>query len=152
MTNGLFHSANIILFSILILLSSGCSLWQNRVAFNDVVIETAADANDNTPVAVDIVAIADDALLPTVQSLSATQWFNAKSQLLRDSPDGLHVWSLELVPDSRFVTTSSPLHGVKAEAILLFARYSSAGEHRLTLEKADSLHLLLMTDEAVLAP
>lgn len=94
MTNGLFHSANIILFSILILLSSGCSLWQNRVAFNDVVIETAADANDNTPVAVDIVAIADNALLPTVQSLSATQWFNAKSQLLRDSPDGLHVWSL----------------------------------------------------------
>ena len=150
MTNGLCHPANIILISILILLSSGCSLWQNRVAFNDVVIETAADANDNTPVAVDIVAIADNALLPTVQSLSATQWFNAKSQLLRDSPDGLHVWSLE--PDSRFVTKSSPLHGVKAEAILLFARYSSAGEHRLTLEKADSLHLLLMTDEAVLAP
>ena len=37
MTNGLRHPASIILFSILILLSSGCSLWQNRVAFNDVV-------------------------------------------------------------------------------------------------------------------
>lgn len=122
------------------------------MAFNDVVIETVADANDNTPVAVDIVAVADNALLPTVQTLSATQWFNAKSQLLRDSPDGLHVWSLELVPNSRFVTKNSPLQGVKAEAILLFARYSSAGEHRLRLDKADSLHLLLMTDEAVLAP
>ncbi|SUX76023.1 T6SS protein Cts2N [Citrobacter freundii] len=111
MTNGLWHPANIILISILILLSSGCSLWQKRVAFNDVVIETVADANDNTPVAVDIVAIADNALLPTVQSLSATQWFNAKSQLLRDSPDGLHVWSLELVPDSRFVTKKLPSAG-----------------------------------------
>lgn len=37
MTNGLWHPANIILISILILLSSGCSLWQKRVAFNDVV-------------------------------------------------------------------------------------------------------------------
>ena len=152
MTNGLCHPANIILISILILLSSGCSLWQNRVAFNDVVIETAADANDNTPVAVDIVAIADNALLPTVQSLSATQWFNAKSQLLRDSPDGLHVWSLELVPDSRFVTKSSLCTALRQRQFCCFARYSSAGEHRLTLEKADSLHLLLMTDEAVLAP
>lgn len=152
MTNGLRHSANIILFGVLILLSSSCSLWQKRVAFNDVVIETVPDANDNTPVAVDIVAVADSALLPTVQTLSAAQWFNAKSQLLRDSPDGLHIWSLELVPGSRFVTKNSPLHGVKAETTLVFSRYISAGEHRLRLDKADSLHLLLMTDEAILAP
>lgn len=152
MTNGLHHSANIIFLSLFILLNSGCSFWQNRVAFNDVVIETVADANDNTPVAVDIVAVTDTALLPAVQSLSAGQWFNAKSQLLRDAPDGLHVWSLELVPDSRFVAKDNPLQGVPAEAILLFARYRSAGEHRLRLDKADSLHLLLMTDEAVLAP
>lgn len=152
MKNGLYHSAIVILFGLFISLNSGCSLWQNRVAFNDVVIETVPDVNDNTPVAVDIVAVADSALLPTVQSLSAAQWFSAKSQLLRDNPDGLHIWSLELVPGSRFVTESSPLHGVKAETTLVFSRYISAGEHRLRLDKADSLHLLLMTDEAILVP
>lgn len=118
--------------------------------FNDTVIETVAGANDNTPVAVDIVAVSDSTLLSTIQALSAAQWFNAKSQLLRDSPGGLHIWSLELVPGSRFETRENPLQGVPAEAILLFARYRSAGDHRLRLDKTDSLHLLLMTDEVVL--
>lgn len=152
MKSGICHSAILILFSTLTLLNSGCSLWQNRVAFNDVIIETVPDANDNAPVAVDIVAITDSALLPTVQSLSATQWFNAKSQLLRDNPDGFRVWSLELVPGSRFVAQENPLQGVTTEATLLFARYRSEGDHRLRLDKVSSLHLLLMTDEAILVP
>ncbi|POT56140.1 T6SS protein Cts2N [Citrobacter amalonaticus] len=152
MTTGICHSARIILFSFLILLNSGCSFWQNRVELKAVVIETVPDANDNAPVAVDIVAVGNSVLIPTIQALSAAQWFNAKSQLLRDAPDGLRVWSLELVPGSRFVAKEPPLQGVPAEAILLFARYRSEGEHRLRLDKTDSLHLLLMTDEVVLAP
>lgn len=119
---------------------------------NAVQIDTAPDANDNAPVAVDIVAIADAALVPTVQSLPAAQWFNAKSQLLRDAPDGLRVWSLELVPGSRYISEENPLRDAPAEAIVLFARYRSAGDHRLRLDNLDSLHLLLMTDEAVIAP
>jgi len=152
MTLGHCRLIRIIFFSFLILLNSGCSFWQSRVELKAVVIETVPEANDNAPVAVDIVAISDSALLPAIQALTATQWFNAKSQLLRDAPDGLRIWSLELVPGSRFVADDNPLQGVPAKAILLFARYRSEGEHRLRLDNTDSLHLLLMTDEAVLAP
>lgn len=152
MTIGQCRAAKILFLGFLIFLNNGCSFWQNRVEFKAVVIETVPDANDNAPVAVDIVAVSDSALTPTVQALTAAQWFNAKSQLLRDAPDGLRVWSLELVPGSRFVANENPLLGAQAEAILLFARYRSEGEHRLRLDNADALHLLLMTDEAVLAP
>lgn len=152
MTIGQYRAATILFLGFLIFLNSGCSFWQNRVELKAVVIETVPDANDNAPVAVDIVAVSDSALIPTVQALTAAQWFNAKSQLLRDAPDGLRVWSLELVPGSRFVANENPLLGAQAEAILLFARYRSEGEHRLRLDNADALHLLLMTDEAVLAP
>lgn len=152
MAMGQRHVARLIFCGFLIFLNSGCSFWQNRVEFKAVVIETVPDANDNAPVAVDIVAVSDRALIPTVQALTAAQWFNARSQLLRDAPDGLRVWSLELVPGSRFVANENPLQGVQADAILLFARYRSEGEHRLRLDNANALHLLLMTDEAVLAP
>lgn len=152
MTNGRCHLARIIFITCLALLNNGCSFWSNQVELKTVIIDTVAQANDNTPVAVDIVAIADASLVPVVQTLSATQWFNAKAQLQRDYPDGLRVWSLELVPGSRFTADDNPLSGAPAEATLLFARYRSEGEHRLRLDKTAALHLRLMADEAVLAP
>ena len=93
---------------VLLAIMSGCSLLQSRVDISSVVIDVALDANDNAPVAVDMVAISDVALLPQIQSLSAEQWFNAKPQFLRDAPNALHIWSLELVPDSRFVSETNP--------------------------------------------
>lgn len=152
MTTSICRSTLIILLSLICMQICGCSLWQNRVELKAVTIDTAPQANDNTPVAVDIVAIADASLIPDVQSLSAAQWFNAKGQLLRDAPGGLRVWSLELVPGSHFVTEDTPLRGAPAQAIVLFARYRSEGDHRLRIDTLKSLHLLLMTDEAILAP
>lgn len=137
---------------VLLTIMSGCSLWQPRVDISSVVIDVALDANDNAPVAVDMVAISDVALLPQIQSLSAEQWFNAKAQLQRDAPNALHIWSLELVPGAHFVTEDNPLKGTPADAVLLFARYRSDGDHRLRLEQVTSLHLLLMTDDIALAP
>lgn len=142
---------HIILFVFLTLMS-GCSLWQSRVDITSVVIDVAQDANDNAPVAVDIVAISGPILIAQIQSLSAEQWFNAKPQFLRDAPNALHIWSLELVPGSRFVSETNPLKGLSADAILLFARYRSEGEHRLRLDETTSLHLLLMTNDIALAP
>ncbi len=142
---------HIILFVFLTLMS-GCSLWQSRVDITSVVIDVAQDANDNAPVAVDIVAISDPILIAQIQSLSAEQWFNAKPQFLRDAPNALHIWSLELVPGSHFVSETNPLKGLSADAILLFARYRSEGEHRLRLDETTSLHLLLMTNDIALAP
>ncbi len=97
-------------------------------------------------------AISDPILIAQIQSLSAEQWFNAKPQFLRDAPNALHIWSLELVPGSRFVSETNPLKGLSADAILLFARYRSEGEHRLRLDETTSLHLLLMTNDIALAP
>ncbi|MGL5968106.1 MAG: T6SS protein Cts2N [Kluyvera sp.] len=140
-----------LLLGITLLMNNGCSFWQSRVDIHSVVIDVAKDANDNAPVAVDIVAIRDAALITQIQSLSAEQWFQAKAQMVRDAPDALGIWSLELVPGAHFVTDKNPLQGQTAEAIVLFARYRSDGDHRLRLDNITSLHLLLMTDDLALA-
>ncbi len=148
----IYNFAVIFLLILFCTLSFGCSFWQNRVELNAVRIDAVPNANDNTPIAVDIVAITDISLIPSIQVLSAAQWFNAKPQLLRDASGSFRVWSLEVVPGSRFISDENPLRGMPAEAIVLFARYRSEGKHRLRLDKMDSLHLLLLTDEAVIAP
>lgn len=139
-----------LLLGVIIFMNNGCAFWQSRVDIHSVVIDVAEDANDNAPVAVDIVAIRDAALIPKIQSISAEQWFQAKAQIVRDAPDALGIWSLELVPGSHFVAENNPLQGQAAEAIVLFARYRSEGDHRLRLDNVSSLHLRLMTDDLAL--
>lgn len=139
-----------ILFLIIALFLSGCSLWQTRVGLEQVTITVVPGANDNTPVAVDIVAAADHDTLAAIQGISASQWFNARQQLQRDYPATLRVWSLELVPGSRYQTKDIPLRGAPAQGILLFAHYQSEGDHRLRLDNPDALHLLLMADDVTL--
>lgn len=146
----IFFITRTLLLAAFILMNNGCAFWQSRVDMHSVVIDVAEDANDNAPVAVDIVAIRDAALIPQIQSLSAEQWFQAKAQIVRDAPDALSTWSLELVPGSHFVVDTNPLQGQAAEAIMLFARYRSEGDHRLRLDNITSLHLRLMTDDLAL--
>lgn len=139
-----------ILVLIFPLFLSNCSLWQKRVNLEQITINVEPGANDNAPIAIDMVAAADDVTLAMLQGMSASQWFNAKQQLQRDYPETIQVWSLELVPGSRFQTEHIPLRGAPAEGVLLFAHYQSEGEHRLRLDNPDTLNLLLMADDLTL--
>src|SRR5665647_1640343 len=69
---------------LLILILSGCSLWQPTIKLKSVQLEVTERANDNSPIAVDFVAVRDPELLKTLQSLTAGQWFSNKPQILLD--------------------------------------------------------------------
>ena len=45
-------------------------------------VEVSADANDNNPVTVDLVLVKDKALLDELKKLSASDWFENRSQYL----------------------------------------------------------------------
>lgn len=105
-------------------------------------------ANQNSPVAVDLVAIRNKQLVPAIAALTAAQWFQQKRQIVRDHPDQLTIRSWEWVPgqDVRPLKTSMP-GGVKQ--VVVFANYSNPGAHRallgdhrqfsLTLQQSDFL-------------
>ncbi|ODT84891.1 MAG: hypothetical protein ABS69_01740 [Nitrosomonadales bacterium SCN 54-20] len=123
-----------------IVVLSGCSLWQPTVKLKSVQLEVTENANDNSPIAVDFVAVHDPELLKTLQSLTAGQWFSNKSQILLDYPK-LKIWTLELVPGSLLETEDIPLSGKKALGLLMFAGYSGEGAHRLRLDQTRKLKL-----------
>jgi len=123
-----------------IVVLSGCSLWQPTVKLKSVQLEVTENANDNSPIAVDFVAVRDPELLKTLQSLTAAQWFSNKPQILLDYPK-LKIWTLELVPGSLLETEDIPLSGESAIGLLMFAGYGGEGAHRLRLDRTRKLKL-----------
>src|ERR1700746_92769 len=92
------------------------------------------NANENSPVAVDVLFIKDKAFLKTVQGMSASDWFMKKAQLQRQNPKAMKVESWEGVPKQN--PNPDPIEllvPVDAQAALLFANYNSAGPHSAAL-------------------
>jgi type VI secretion system protein len=59
------------------------------------------DVNQSTPVAIDIVYIFEEALVPQLSAYTARKWFDEKRQFQLQYPDKFVVFSYELVPVSQ---------------------------------------------------
>ena len=82
-----------------------------------------------------------------LKATTAAQWFEQRQQLQRDYPGSVRVWSLEVVPGQLLDMADNPLHSHNAQGLLIFARYSTPGPHRLLLEGQDSIWLKIGTRE-----
>src|SRR5882724_8582407 len=97
----------------------------------DVIIDIAPKANQNNPVALDMVMVYDKALLKQLQGMTAKDWFEKRDQVKLNYPgdSGLDSWSWEWVPGQ--VVRIDPI-AVKAKTLgaVIYANYLSPGEHR----------------------
>ncbi|MBL4671446.1 MAG: hypothetical protein JKX81_04230 [Arenicella sp.] len=66
-----------------------------------VHVIAADDVNQSTPVAVDIVYIFEEALVPQLRGYTARKWFDEKRQFQLQYPDKFVIFSYELVPVSQ---------------------------------------------------
>ncbi|NWB89947.1 type VI secretion protein [Pseudomonas agarici] len=123
-----------ILILVVVLALSGCSFFEPRVGMARLTLDVAPLANDNTPIAVDFVAVKDPDLLKQVVGMSAKQWFGEREQFQRDYRQQVSVWGLELVPGQFVAEQDFPLRGEKAAGLLVFASYNTPGAHRLRLD------------------
>ncbi|MHA6194621.1 type VI secretion protein [Pseudomonas wadenswilerensis] len=135
-----------IFFKILVVLLSvaniaGCSLFGSKVSVDGVTLDVALRANDDSPIAVDFIAVNDVDLLAKLSGLTAKQWFATRDQYQRDFRQYLHVWGLELVPGQLIESSTFPLDGKPSVGLLAFANYQSPGVHRLRLEDQRSIRL-----------
>lgn len=120
--------------AIVFVLLAGCSFFGPKVALDSLTLDVAPKANDDTPIAVDFIAVADPDLLKQLSGISASQWFAGREQYQRDYRQLMSVWGLELVPGQFIDRQSFPLGGKKAAGLLVFASYNTPGAHRLRLD------------------
>jgi type VI secretion system protein len=120
----------------------GCSLLAKPVWVRSIEFRVAESANDDTPIAVDVVYLtADPGLTEEITRMSAEDWFSRKDQLRRDFRNDLDVASWELVPGS--IRHREKLAKPRvSEAGFLFARYHAPGPHRYRLTTEETAILV----------
>lgn len=98
-----------------------------------LMIAADADANLDSPVALDIVFVRDNTTLEKVQVLPAIKWFADRAELQRTFADALIVRSVEMVPRQVMRLSEQDLGSPRVAGVLLFADYATPGEHRIRL-------------------
>ena len=107
----------------------------SRLDWKGVTVVAAEGANLNTPVALDVVLLRDEATLGMVSALSASKWFSSRGDLVKTFPEGLSYQSLEIVPGQTLKLPASTFGASRLVGVLLFADYLTPGEHRVRVDQ-----------------
>jgi type VI secretion system protein len=122
-----------------------------RVSTGKLSLQVAlsSTANQNSPVAVDVLLIKDKSFLKTAQGLSANDWFMKKLQLQRQFPNGMEVKSWEWIP-GQSVSPISFVVPVDTQGAMMFANYASAGPHSAPLPMSGKIAIFLDDDDFII--
>jgi type VI secretion system protein len=110
----------------------------------DITVDIADNANQNSPIAVDLVVVYNEKLMEQLMGMTAAQWFAQRSQIRRDYLDGagFDSWGWEWVPGQKVPVQRLPL---KPAAIggVIYAKYITPGAHRNRINPFDDVTILL---------
>jgi type VI secretion system protein len=127
-------------------LSTACSLGKKvRSAFGGRVpfeVTIAAQANNDSPVAVDFLAVYDQKVLDELQKMRAAEWFTRKQRYASDHSNNLGVMGWEWVP-GQAVAPLELEYRPGLRQIVLFADYHTEGDHRALIHPQRPFHLIL---------
>jgi type VI secretion system protein len=131
----LVRGAVLALCLVVAALSQGCGIGVKTRALVGgkvkVQVFVSQNANQNNPVAVDLLMVYDKNLLKELTRMSAKEWFEKREQIRRDYSEGtgFDAWEWEWVPGQNVNLQELPL---KPAAIggLVFANYLTNGVHR----------------------
>lgn len=108
-----------------------------KLAWESVSLSVAAGANNDYPLAIDMVLVSDEALAQKLIGMTARDWFNARNGLRKAYPDVISIDSFELAPGESLNVPGKRWSGRRVAVALVFADYLVAGPH---LARIDSLH------------
>lgn len=101
----------------------------------DLKVHVSPKANNNNPIAVDLVLVSNKKLLQELMKMSAREWFEKRHQYELDYPKetGLAAGRWEWVPGQQ---VKVDLVTVKFEVVggVIFANYFNAGPHRAPID------------------
>jgi type VI secretion system protein len=118
-----------IVVGLVLTILSGC-FSAPKVLTRDITIEVAPEANDNSPIAVDLVLVYSDVALSRVAAMAPGEWFERRGDILAAFPQEVTVMRWEVVPGQRLRRMALPdnVHG--AAGALLLARYNARNAQR----------------------
>lgn len=110
----------------------------------DVKVHISPTANNNNPVAVDLVLVKDKKLLQELMKMSANDWFEKRHQVELDYPKEteLDAGRWEWVPGQQVKLDSVPVNLDIAGGVV-FANYFSAGTHRAPINPRKGIVITL---------
>lgn len=113
-----------------------------------IKVAVSPQANNNNPVALDLILVKDKKLLKELMKLSASEWFQKRSQYRLDYPKetGLSAGSWEWVPGQVVKIEPMPMKS-KPTGGLVFANYFTPGTHRAVIDPSKPIVITLGADD-----
>jgi type VI secretion system protein len=112
-------------------------------------VTVSPEANEDSPVAVDVVVVYDRKLVDELLKMPASQWFAGKAQFLADHDRKIAVQGWEWVPGQK-VEPITLEYRPGAQQVIVFADYHTDGAHRAVVPPQQPFHLLLAERDLVL--
>lgn len=126
----------------------GCSmlgLSGEKAKWSEVTFTASDDANNNSPVAVDVVLVSDPAMLARLAEMPASKWFAAREDLVSTYPKNLRYRSWEIVPSQHVDVSGDVFAGSRVAGAFVFANYQDPGAHRARIEHFSG-HMVVQLD------
>ena len=132
-----------ILLGCLLVINIGGHLAHGQSKLN-VRVRVVPRANENNPVAVDLILVSDKKLLEQLMRMSAKEWFEQKHQIQLDYPKetDLTAGRWEWVPGQSVKLDRLPVRRAIVGGIT-FANYLSEGPHRVAMNPRKDILLTL---------
>jgi len=130
---------------LVLALLSACSKQEYKASsahINTILIMATPDANDHSPISLDIVMTSSPYLLDHLMTLDAKTYFAGRQQILRDFPRQVLIANWEVPPGHTVEEGLSSLHDPIVGAVL-FANYMTRGIHRMFVPKTHLLKVQL---------
>lgn len=126
-------------------LQSILSLQTAKVWLNKVSFRVADDMNDSSPVTLHILIPYKEDLLSELTKMSAEEYFKRSDQIKSDNAGNLDVFSWDLIRSQKLDDEPISPSKVSGVGIVVFARYSTPGDHRISI--ADDEAVLIKLDK-----
>jgi type VI secretion system protein len=137
------NSVKQILLGCLVIISLGGQLAHGQSKL-DVRVHITPAANQNNPVAVDLVLVSDNKLLKELMKMSAKEWFAQNHQIQLDYPKETDLFAgrWEWVPGQTVQLDRIPVRRSIVGGVI-FAKYVTAGAHRAVINPRKDILLTL---------
>lgn len=130
---------------------SAVGIKQSKVWIEKINFKSAANANDSSPIKIHVVVAYTENLATEIGKLDANSYFQKAKKLKSDAGDDLDVFSIDVVPDSSTSLDIAPSHSTGVVA-LMFARYTSPGDHRKNVSADYEIQVDLDKNELKVTP
>lgn len=113
-------------------------VWLNKVSFR-----VADDVNDSSPVTLHILIPYKADLLDELSKMSAEDYFKKNEQIKLDNAGSLDVFKWDLIRSQKLDDEPIEPTKVNGEGVLVFAHYSTPGDHRISIADDEAVLIKL---------